>query len=108
VEAAVEAGAEQVAIIPVRGGEPAMVDLARKEAFTPPTLESLEEALDRCSSLQSSAGRAGAVITADLWDLERFTSCSACFAPRRQRLERINLDGLEQEPVACSQCGAAP
>jgi radical SAM enzyme (TIGR01210 family) len=93
-------GAGSVALIPVRGGNGALERLAGEGLFTPPTLTQLEEALDCCLSL------AGGVVVADLWDLERLSSCLDCFSLRRERLERLNLSGRREPRVACLACGA--
>ncbi|MFP3942152.1 MAG: radical SAM protein, partial [Thermoanaerobaculia bacterium] len=100
---ALAAGAASVALIPARGGNGAMEALAERGAFTPPTLGELEEALAR--SLELPEARAGAVVTADLWDLERFASCPRCLEPRRARLARMNLAGAVEPPVPCAECG---
>jgi uncharacterized Fe-S cluster-containing MiaB family protein len=97
---AVERGASVVSIIPARGGNGEMDRLASLGAFTPPTLAQLEESLDCSLTL------APAVVTADLWDVERLATCGACRAARCARLERINLTGRAEARVACAQCGA--
>jgi len=121
VEHALEAGASNVALIPVRGSHGALEELAARGDFTPPRLAQLEEALerslqvaDRVAARHSGEGSVshGAVVTADLWDLERFAECSACLPMRRARLERTNLSGelaaVEPDvPGAGAQGGAA-
>jgi len=97
---AFERGARIVALIPVRGGNGAMEELAARGQFTPPSLAQLEEALDRCLALGG-----GGVALADLWDLDRLTRCPACAAARRERLERINLTGSPEPRAACRECG---
>ena len=77
VEYAVERGASVVSIIPVRGGNGELERLQGLGHFTPPTLLQLEESLDR--SLQFTS----AVVTADLWDVDRLTRVRAL--PRRAR-----------------------
>lgn len=103
---ALEAGAGHVALIPSRGGNGALDVLEERGAFTPPTLGDLEAALAR--SLELPPARSGAVVTADLWDLERFSACSRCVEPRRERLTRMNLTGLGEPPVPCAACGGTP
>lgn len=103
---ALGAAAASVALIPARGGNGAMEVLAERGQFTPPTLGDLEEALARCLDLPPA--RAGAVVTADLWDLERFADCSRCLPPRRARLARMNLTGAAEPPVPCPDCGGTP
>lgn len=95
-------GAGTVALIPARGGNGAMEDLAVRGYFTPPTLAQLEETLDRCLDVGDGGG--GGVALADLWDLERLARCPLCAAARRERLERINLTGSPEPRVACGAC----
>lgn len=92
-------GAGTVVLIPVRGGNGAMEELAARGQLTPPSLAQLEDVLDRCLALGG-----GGVALADLWDLERLACCPACAAARRERLERINLTGSPEPRVACGVC----
>ena len=119
VEHALAAGASNVALIPVRGGNGALDELAARGAFAPPRLEQLEEALERSLVVAAGHGKGGAppVVTADLWDLERFAACPACLPARRARLERVNATGrfggaggpVGSEPAGgaagCPACG---
>jgi radical SAM enzyme (TIGR01210 family) len=95
-------GARHVSLIPVRGGNGALESLAAEGLFTPPDLAVLERALDAC--LDSTCG---AVVTADLWDVERLAACSQCSAARRGRLEVANRTGRLQPPIECRACGGA-
>jgi radical SAM enzyme (TIGR01210 family) len=95
---AFERGAATVALIPLRGGNGALEDLAAREEASPPTLAQLEEALDGCLAL------AGGVVVADLWDVERLARCPACAELRRERLARINLSGRTEPRVVCREC----
>ena len=101
VEYAVQRGARVVSIIPVRG---VIGELARLEVlgqFTPPTLGQLEDAL-------SAAQRfADAVVTADLWDIERLASCEVCRVERVERLRHANLTGQFDSRSYCSACVAS-
>ena len=76
-----------------------MEHLERRGQFSPPKLSSLEEVVDYGIGLQ--AGR----VFADLWDLELFSSCTACFSSRLARLEQINLTQQRVSGVSCSECG---
>jgi radical SAM enzyme (TIGR01210 family) len=100
VEYAVERGASVVSIIPVRGGNGELERLQGLGHFTPPTLSQLEESLDR--SLQFTS----AVVTADLWDIDRLTPCEHCRAERVERLRRMNLSGRAESRITCDACGA--
>jgi radical SAM enzyme (TIGR01210 family) len=101
VEFAVERGASVVSIVSVRGGNGELERLQTLGAFVPSTLWQLEEALDRCSHLT------GAVVTADLWDVERLATCRACRPTRVQRLELWNLTGRREQRISCAVCGTA-
>jgi hypothetical protein len=93
---AFERGAVHVTLIPVRGGNGELDRLAEQGLFTPPTLDQVEEALDR--SLAVAGDR---VVTVDGWDLERLEGCPRCRGERIARLERINLGGAPEAPVDC-------
>jgi radical SAM enzyme (TIGR01210 family) len=101
VEYAVERGAAVVSIIPVRGGNGEMERLQALGDFVQPTLVQLEEALDRC--LQFTR----AVVTADLWDVERLRACPDCRPDRVARLQRLDITGRAEPRVACAACGAS-
>jgi len=95
-----DCGAGAASLIPTRGGNGAMEALAARSQFAPPRMETLEAAFDYGLGLRR--GR----VFADLWDLEKFSKCAACFAPRRERLERMNLSQTMGPSVACAQCGS--
>jgi radical SAM enzyme (TIGR01210 family) len=99
VEYAVERGASVVSIIPVRGGNGELERLQALGHFTPPTLSQLEESLDH--SLQFTS----AVVTADLWDIDRLPACQHCRAERVERLRRVNVSGRAESQVSCGACG---
>lgn len=98
---AFDCGAGIVAIVPTRPGNGALDELQRAGEFSPPTIEALEEALS--ASLALGAGR----VVADLWDLERFSSCDACYPARRERLERMNLEQRPLPRPPCASCSSA-
>jgi archaeosine synthase beta-subunit len=100
VEYAVERGASVVSIIPVRGGNGELERLQGLGHFTPPTLLQLEESLDL--SLQFTK----AVVTADLWDVDRLPACEHCRAERVERLRRVNVSGRAESRLSCGFCGA--
>jgi len=101
VEYAAERGASAVSIIPVRGGNGEIDRLQALGHFDPPTLAQLEEALDGCSRITS------AVVTADIWDVERLPACEQCKPERIERLRRLNVTGRAEPRIACGSCGAA-
>jgi radical SAM enzyme (TIGR01210 family) len=96
---AFDCGAEVVAVIPTRPGNGALDALAARGEFDPPLLAALEAAA--AAGLESQRGR----VLADLWDLERFSSCSDCFPVRRERLNAMNLAQSVLPKVACARCG---
>jgi radical SAM enzyme (TIGR01210 family) len=100
VEYAVARGASVVSIIPVRGGNGEMERLQSLGEFVPPSLIDLETALDQCAAGSS------AVVTADLWDLERIRICGDCGEARMARLRAVNLSGVVTDRVACDACGS--
>jgi uncharacterized Fe-S cluster-containing MiaB family protein len=99
VEYAVERGASVVSIIPVRGGNGELERLQRLGHFTPPTLSQLEESLDLSLRFTS------AVVTADLWDVDRVAAYEHCRAERVERLRRVNLSGRAESRISCDACG---
>jgi uncharacterized Fe-S cluster-containing MiaB family protein len=98
---ALSLGARRVALIPVRGGNGALEELAARGLFRPPTLDDLEAALGR------ALAESGGTVTADLWDLERFSRCAQCLPARRNRLEAMNRTGRDPGAVACARCGGS-
>jgi hypothetical protein len=97
VETAFAAGSACCAIIPTRGGNGAMETLAAERRFQPPSLDQLEEALDR--SLELRGGR----VFVDLWDVHRLANCDLCRDQRIERLRRANLQQRQLPRVDC-QC----
>lgn len=89
-------GAARISLIPVRGGNGVMEVLQDAGDFTPPSLEQLEEALDRCLGLNQG------IVTADLWDARRFASCPECADARIARLNRLNRTGRVEPRVPCA------
>ena len=105
VEYAVARGAKRVAIIPVRGGNGETERLQALGAFVPPTLAQLEDALEQCLAAVGPSGRR-AVVTADLWDVERLPACQACRPQRITRIQVMNLSPGSRLPApgSCPAC----
>lgn len=97
-EFAFACGAAAVSLIPTRLGNGALDRLMETGEFSPPSIETLEKALDSVLALKK--GRA----FADLWDLDRFSRCAACLPERKRRLELTNLSQHPQLPVRCPAC----
>ena len=101
VEFAFSCGATVVSLIPTRPGNGAMDRLMAAGAFAPPRLATLERALELAVNLRK--GR----VFADTWNLEPFSSCSACLEKRRQRLHDINLTQQIRPTIDCPVCGGS-
>jgi len=100
VEYAAGLGAGRIAVIPVRGGNGEIERLQHLGAFVPPTLAQLEHALEQCRGIRS------AVVTADLWDIERLPGCESCRPQRVARIQSMNLSPSPEAPapIPCSAC----
>jgi archaeosine synthase beta-subunit len=101
VEYAVARGASVVSIIPVRGGNGEMERLQALGHFASPTLLELEATLDQCLQF------APAVVTADLWDVDRLSACEHCRSARVERLRRLNVIGRAEPRIVCLRCAEA-
>jgi archaeosine synthase beta-subunit len=99
VDFAFKCDATVVTLIPTRAGNGALDHLMESGDFTPPSLQTLEDALDYGLNLQR--GR----VFADLWDIERFASCSVCCKERIARLAKMNDSQLIRERIQCEFCG---
>ena len=97
-EFAFDCGVECCAIVPTRGGNGAMEQLAEAEIYSPPTIDSLEQVLQH--SLAWQRGR----VLVDLWDAQQFCACAACGPARVERLHQMNLQQRLLPSVSCSQC----
>jgi radical SAM enzyme (TIGR01210 family) len=84
---ACSSGAAAASLIPTRG-------------FSPPAIQTLEACQEYGLRLQQ--GR----VFADLWDLERFSTCGVCYQARYDRLHEMNLRQKIPPPVDCGACGA--
>ena len=98
VDFSFDCGASVVSLIPTRFGNGALEALANTGEFSPPTVSSIENALEYGVSL--GRGR----VFADLWDLEKFSRCPACFDARRARLQQINWRQTVLPSVPCPDC----
>lgn len=96
IDFAFDAGVECCIVIPVRSGNGAMNVLADLNFFHPPSVRSLEAVIEYGIGLK--AGR----VFADLWDIDKFTSCSICASQRIKRLETMNYSQSVPPPVQCS------
>lgn len=94
-------GTTVAALIPTRGGNGAMEELAAGGDFSPPTLATVEAAA--AYGIKLRRGR----VFADLWDLRRTPSCEHCHQQRIARLHSMNLGQSILPPIACDHCGGS-
>lgn len=101
VDFALDCGATVATLIPTRGGNGAMEELAAASDFAEPSLAELEDAL--AYGIGLGRGR----VFADLWEARRFARCAVCAEARIARLETMNL--VQQIPlrVECERCGGS-
>lgn len=95
IEFAFDCGVECCVVIPTRAGNGALEHLQEEGHFSPPTIFSLEEVLVWGVSL--GRGR----VFADLWDIEKFSSCDKCLRARVERLDRMNHTQKVVEEIVC-------
>jgi hypothetical protein len=86
--------AKVASLIPTRGGNNALDELV----FSPPTIQMLEASQEY--GLKQQRGR----VFADLWDLEKFSTCGECYTARHDRLREMNLRQTIPEAVVCRAC----
>jgi len=99
IDFAFDCGATAVSLIPTRGGNGALEELAASGSFSPPRLETLEAAVEYGLSLQR--GR----VFADVWDLSNLDLCSSCGDARASRLRAMNLTQGMMPRASCDDCG---
>ena len=100
VEHALDLGVDVVSLIPMRGGDGELRRLADEGMLVPPSLEMLDQAMERCLGLGHG------VVLADLWDAEAMQGCSACRQRRIAHLRDMNRSGRVGSRVTCDRCGA--
>jgi archaeosine synthase beta-subunit len=98
IDFAFDAGVNVACVIPTRLGNGALDSLGAGGEFSPPLLTSLEEVLDYGLDLKRER------VFADLWDLQLFSKCAACFEQRRQRLHQMNLSQRVLPRITCPAC----
>jgi radical SAM enzyme (TIGR01210 family) len=100
VEFAFDCGATVCSLIPTRPGNGALDALANAGQFTPPSLVSMEAAVE--FGVRLNRGR----VFLDLWEAHRFVTCPACADARLARLAAINQTQQAPSPVECGSCKA--
>jgi archaeosine synthase beta-subunit len=101
LDVALTAGASAISLIPTRTGNGALEALANDGLFRRPRLLDLERSL---ALAHTHASGSGARIFADLWNLDRLSTCAHCLDGRRRRLHAINLGQRALPQPPCSQC----
>jgi radical SAM enzyme (TIGR01210 family) len=96
IDFAFACGVDVCSVIPVRSGNGALDILALDGYFQEPAIESLERVVEYGIKLRKG------MVLADLWDLERFSTCAQCFEARKERLNQMNLTQEHVKPVECS------
>jgi radical SAM enzyme (TIGR01210 family) len=99
LEFAFGCGATAATLIPTRGGNGAMEELAKSGLFSPPKLATLEAAM--ADGIAMKKGR----VFADLWDVKEIAACAACAELRIARLHAMNLQQCILPPGDCERCG---
>ncbi len=100
VDAALACGASVISLVPTRTGNGTLEALRDTAEFEQPTLDDVE----RSAELALTHARGRCRVFVDVWDLERLARCHACFADRRRRLVRLNLEQRVPPPAACAAC----
>jgi radical SAM enzyme (TIGR01210 family) len=103
IDTAFSSGASAVTLIPSRDGNGAMEKLAAEALWRAPLLDDVERSIEIGLARAPARGR----LFVDLWDLQRFARCEACFAARQGRLHQINLEQRVLARVACARCGGS-
>ena len=99
IDAARQMGVQHICVIPVRGGNGALEQLASFGEFTPPTAHMLEQIF--IENLVSG----GCLVTVDLWDWDKLRgTCPQCSTHRRARLAEMNLHRKALPVIACEVC----
>jgi radical SAM enzyme (TIGR01210 family) len=102
IDLAAECGATACSVIPTRGGNGAMEALG--DAFVPPRLMDLESVIEYGLGQRRTGpfGRAMRIF-ADLWNIERFFSCT-CSPARAARLATMNREQRVPPGVSGVSC----
>ena len=97
VRFAFESGVDTCSIIATRPGNGVMEALQAAGDYVPPTLGALEAVFAEALGLAR-----GQLVFVDTWDIGFLSSCPKCFAARKARLEKMNLDQTIQQPIICN------
>jgi radical SAM enzyme (TIGR01210 family) len=100
VDAAFSCGASVVSLVPTRAGNGAIDTLARAGFFRAPDLDDIERSFEL--ALVHAHAHQRCRVFVDIWDLGQFSHCPQCFAARRDRLQRMNLEQRVLPPRPCT------
>ena len=100
IDYAFSLGVECCSVIPTRGGNGVLEQLAPEGDFEPPALASMETVLE--GGLESTRRQGRGRVFMDLWDMERFAPCPLCRPLRAERLRQMNLTQRVLPPVNCA------
>jgi radical SAM enzyme (TIGR01210 family) len=100
IDFAFRAGVAACIVIPVRSGNGALDELERQNHFAQPDIRSLEAVMEYGIGLDAGP------VFADLWDIDRFSTCEICQELRKKRLLQMNLFQRLLPPVQCSCDGS--
>jgi radical SAM enzyme (TIGR01210 family) len=93
---AFECGVGICSVIPTRVGNGIMEVLQKRGDYVTPTLNALEEVLERSLALHEGK------VFADTWDIGFLSGCDQCFDARKNRLEQMNLTQKFVEKIKCN------
>ncbi|MCK4853929.1 MAG: hypothetical protein KAT31_06700, partial [Bacteroidales bacterium] len=96
IDYAFSVGVEICILVPVRSGNGALDVLTVDNYFAQPGIRSLETVIEY--GIRLKAG----LVFADLWDIERFSSCDKCLEMRKKRLIQMNLHQKIYPQISCS------
>lgn len=96
IDYAFSVGVVTCIIIPVRSGNGALDVLSADNHFAQPDIRSLERVIEYGIALEAG------LVFADLWDINRFSSCDKCLDMRKERLIHMNLHQKIHPPITCS------
>ena len=96
IDYAFSVGVATCIVIPVRSGNGALDVLTVNNYFAQPDIKSLETVIEY--GIRLKAG----LVFADLWDIDRFSSCDKCLDMRRKRLIQMNLHQKIYPQISCS------
>jgi radical SAM enzyme (TIGR01210 family) len=98
IDFALDCGATAISLIPTRGGNGAMEELALSGQFVMPTLALVEDAMNY--GMKLNRGR----IFVDLWAIDKVGSPVCCRDARINRLKSMNLSQQSSAQRGCDFC----